>query len=164
MKQSRKTKIKIKKINSLQWVLDLLADDPTFEQRAMFSGQVGYVNGVLVACIMDREEPWSGLLIPTDRAHHGALVGEWPRLIPHPVLGKWLYLSQSEMEFEEVVLSIVDAVMKRDPRIGVEPGGRRRRQRESHLASKKDTSKNQKARKSAQTLGRISAKVRSGST
>jgi hypothetical protein len=170
MKHSRKTKPKIKKVNALQWVLDLLADESSFEQRGMFGGQVGYLNGLLVACIMDREEPWSGLLIPTDRVHHPSLTHEWPNLIPHPVLGKWLYLSQSELEFEEVVLSIVHAMMKRDPRFGIEPGTRRRRRgealsrgsQESHLVPKRDLPKKEKGKKSGPALGRISAKIRSG--
>jgi len=49
-----------------------------------------------------------------------------PSLRPHPVLGKWLYVSQDDPAFETIAQSMTALVLARDPRVGVEPKPRRR--------------------------------------
>ena len=83
--------------------------------------------GKLVLVLAADKEPWNGLLVCTSRDFHSALMGEYPALQPHPVLGKWLYLSQAHDGFEEIAQDLVQQILKEDPRIGVEPGARRRR-------------------------------------
>ena len=50
-----------------------------------------------------------------------------PALQAHPVLGKWLYVSQSDPAFESTVESVTALVLARDLRIGVEPKPKKRR-------------------------------------
>ena len=71
------------------------------------------------------EEPWNGLLVATGREFYQALQSQWPQLRPHSVLGKWLYLSQTDPVFDEVATSIVEHVRRLDLRIGVEPKPRK---------------------------------------
>ena len=70
------------------------------------------------------------MLFPLEREMHSGLINDLPALSPHPVLGKWLYLSESSSDFEGVVQQWVNLVLANDNRIGVLPeaerGGKRR--------------------------------------
>jgi hypothetical protein len=83
-------------------------------------------------------------LVCTSREYHSELVTEYPGLQPHPVLPKWLYLAQSSNEFEETAQQIVLQTMKNDKRIGVEPGGGKRKR--SVSASIKNKKKRRETR------------------
>ena len=48
-----------------------------------------------------------------------------PALRPHPVLGKWLYVTQEDPEFEATAQHLTGLVLARDPRVGVEPKPRK---------------------------------------
>jgi hypothetical protein len=112
----------------LQWLLEPLEAEPSFVQKHMFGCQAVYMFGKLVLVLAADEEPWNGVLVCTSREFHSALIGEYPGLQSHPVLGKWLYLSQAHDNFEEIAQELVQQIVKQDPRIGVEPGaGRRKR-------------------------------------
>lgn len=113
--------------NSLSWVLDALERDPTFVHKRMFSADAAYIDGRLCLTAGDREEPWNGMLVCTSQAHHASLIEQMPALRPHPVLGKWLYLSQADPAFESIVEQVTALVLARDPRIGVEPKPKRSR-------------------------------------
>jgi len=54
-----------------------------------------------------------------------------PALQSHPVLGKWLYVSQDDPTFETIAEKMTVLVLARDPRVGVEPKPRRARKVES---------------------------------
>jgi hypothetical protein len=113
--------------NSLSWVLDALERDPTFVHKRMFSADAAYIDGRLCLTAGDREEPWNGMLVCTSQAHHASLIEQMPALRPHPVLGKWLYVSQADPAFESMVEQVTALVLARDPRIGVEPKPKRSR-------------------------------------
>jgi hypothetical protein len=49
-----------------------------------------------------------------------------PALRAHPVLKKWLYVSQDDPAFETIVQRMTALVLARDERVGVEPKPRRR--------------------------------------
>lgn len=113
--------------NSLAWILDAFERDPTYVRKRMFASDAAYVDGRLCVAVGEREEPWNGMLICTSREHHADLIEETSALQPHPVLGKWLYVSQNDPAFETVVQRVVSLVLARDPRIGVEPKPKRSR-------------------------------------
>lgn len=52
---------------------------------------------------------------------------ELPGLRLHPVLGKWLYVSQADEALETIARRVAELALARDPRIGVEPRPRPRR-------------------------------------
>ncbi|MGN6316632.1 hypothetical protein [Trinickia sp.] len=107
--------------NSLVWVLDAFERDPTFVHKRMFTADAAYIDGRLCLTVGDRDEPWNGLLVCTSQEHHASLIDDMPGLRPHPVLGKWLYVSQADPAFESIVQRVTALVLARDPRIGVEP-------------------------------------------
>lgn len=112
--------------NSLAWIFEPFERDAAYLPRRMFGCDAAYLDGMLCLVTGDRDEPWNGLLVCTSKEHHAALIGEMPALRVHPVLGKWLYISQADPAFEDAVEQIVARVLARDPRIGVEPKPRKR--------------------------------------
>ena len=118
---------KAKKKNSLLWLFEPIESDPGFFQRKLFSFDAAYLDNRLYVAVKDGNEPWDGLLVCTATQHHAALCSEFPQLTPHPVVGKWLYVSQSHPEFESIAPEILSLVLHRDPRLGVETSTRRRK-------------------------------------
>jgi len=113
--------------NSLVWIFDAFEHDASYLHKKMFGCDAAYVDGRLCLVAADREAPWDGLLVCTAQDQHAALVAEIPALRTHPVLGKWLYVPQTDPAFEEAVEAITLLVRNRDPRIGVEPKPRKPR-------------------------------------
>ena len=111
------------------WIWEPLEGDPRFLLRAMFGCKAVYLDGKLMLCFTAKEEPWRGVLVCTAREQHASLMADFPALAPHPVLSKWLYLSETRGDFETVAARIVELVRRRDPRVGVMPSVRRRRAR-----------------------------------
>ena len=119
-----------KRQNSLVWIFDRFEFDPGYMRSRMFGCETAYIDGMLCLGVIDRgAEPWSGLLVCTSHEHHAALMEEMPALSPHEVLGKWLYISQEDAAFEDTADRLVELVLARDPRVGIEPKGRRRARR-----------------------------------
>lgn len=114
-------KAKLKKKNSFLWLFEPLEDDPGFIQRKLFGFDAAYLDGLLYVALRDGGvEPWSGLLVCTERKHHAALLSEFPKLKPHKVLGKWLHISYLHPEFESTATAIIALAIRRDARLGVE--------------------------------------------
>jgi hypothetical protein len=109
------------------WLWEPLEADATFVLGAMFGTKVIYLGGRLVLCFSSKAEPWRGLLVCTERESHPSLTGQFPSLTPHPILPKWLYLSESADDFERVAGQLVALARERDPRIGVAPSAKRRK-------------------------------------
>ena len=118
---------RVRTIHPLQWLWEPLESDPTFVLRPMFGAKAAYLGGKLVLCFCASDEPWRGVLVCTDHAHHAALRGEFPELVPHPILPKWLYLAESVDAFERVAVRLVTSARQRDLRIGVVPGSKKKR-------------------------------------
>jgi hypothetical protein len=119
-------KRKAKPKSSLLWIFEALEDDPRFVQRKLFSFDAAYLDGRLYLAVAEGRDPWNGLLVCTSREHHATIRNDYPQLVPHKVLGKWLHLSLSHPEFETIALDLVAMARKRDPRLGVESQPRKR--------------------------------------
>jgi hypothetical protein len=98
-----------------------LAGEQSFVTRSWFGFVACYVHGRLMLVLADKRPPWSGILVPSDRARHAALRGLVPALRVHPVLKKWLVLRPSAQTFEDDALRLADLARGDDPRLGVEP-------------------------------------------
>jgi hypothetical protein len=112
--------------NSLVWIFDAFDREETFMRRRMFGCDAAYVDGLLCLIAADRGAPWNGLLVCTSKERHAALMDELPALKPHPVIGKWLYVPQTDPAFESTAERLTARVLARDARIGVEPTPRKR--------------------------------------
>jgi hypothetical protein len=108
------------------WLYEPLERDPRFVRQKFFFLDAAYLEGRLYLALVDREEPWNGLMVCTWREHHASLQAEFPQLAPHAILGKWLYLSQSHADFESVAPELVVLAQERDARLGIEPSKRKR--------------------------------------
>lgn len=104
-----------------EWLWEPLETDATFVLRSMFGAKAAYLDGKLMLCFCAGEEPWRGVLVCTDRAHHPALLAEFPALTPHPILPKWLYLPETADGFEPLATRLVALARRHDPRLGVMP-------------------------------------------
>lgn len=109
-----------------QWLWEPLEAEPGFVLRSMFGAKAVYLDGKLMGCFCAGEEPWCGMLVSTDRPRHAALQAEFPELMPHPILPKWLYLPETADRFERVAARLVALARQRDPRIGVMPSPKKR--------------------------------------
>lgn len=112
--------------NSLVWIFDAFEREPNYVRKLMFGCDAAYLDGLLCLIAADRGEPWSGMLVCTSKDRHAALIDAIPALRPHPVLGKWLHISQADPAFETVVEELTALVLARDERVGVEPKPRNR--------------------------------------
>lgn len=103
------------------WLWEPLESDATFVLRTMFGTKAVYLDGKLMFCFAAKKEPWSGILVATDRQHHPSMMSEIPALTPHPILSKWLYLSESFDSFERVARHLIRLGKRRDAGLGVVP-------------------------------------------
>lgn len=117
---------KVRLVHPHQWLWEPLADDPGFVLRSMFGAKAAYLDGKLMLCFCASEEPWHGVLVCTEHAHHDALRSEFRALVPHAILPKWLYLSENSDAFERTAAKLVTLARRRDPRLGVLPKPRRK--------------------------------------
>lgn len=114
-------------VHPYAWLWEPLEGDASFVLGAMFGTKVVYLDGRLVLCFTAKEEPWRGVLVCTERGCHEPLAAQFPSLVPHPILGKWLYLPESADDFERSAQQLVELARRRDTRIGIVPGTLRRR-------------------------------------
>lgn len=112
-----------------QWIWEPLEMLPGFVLRSMFGAKAVYLDGKIVFCFSDGKEPWRGMLVCTDRDRQPALQTQFPSLVVHPVLTKWLYLPESADSFERDAAALVALAKKRDVRIGVIPKPRKKKRR-----------------------------------
>lgn len=118
---------------SLTWVFEPFETHSTFLTKPMFGGLSAYLYGRMVMVIMEtpgvREykgitsnfDLWNGVLLPMERSSHDSLMRDFPDLVSHPVLGKWLYLPMSSPNFESHMERISQLIKQDDMRFGVYP-------------------------------------------
>lgn len=115
--------------NSLNWILEPLERDAEYARRKMFGCDAAYLDGLLYLVVADREAPWDDVMVCTSHERQAALMADFPSLVPHPQLGKWLYLPQSDEAFEAIAARLVQLALARDPRFGVVPKPKARRRK-----------------------------------
>ena len=111
--------MRIKANHGLHWIAAPLEEHPSFIRKKMFGCEMLCLHERQMLVLAAKAEPWNGLLVCTSRGHHSSLMEEYPALTPHPVLGKWLYVSQAHADFEEVAGLIADRAVRADRRMGV---------------------------------------------
>lgn len=117
-------------MHSFEFIKDALSEGEGFYFKKMFGGEALFVNSKMVLVIIDKpstkwknkdygQNLWSGVMIPTFKEHHLKLIKKIPDLKPHPVLGKWLFLSSHNPNFEELCGEIVELILDNYPLIGI---------------------------------------------
>jgi hypothetical protein len=64
---------------------------------------------------------WHGVLVCTDYEHHTSIQAEFPALMPHEVLRKWLFIDSTHEDFESTMEAVARRVVSNDPRFGIFP-------------------------------------------
>lgn len=110
-----------KKVQPLRWVIESLEEERSYLEKSMFGCLAVYLHGRLFLLLTSGEEPWNGLLIPTDHQFHDSIRRDYQNVFQHPDLKKWLYLPEASEDFESDAQEIVETIRMNDPRFGVEP-------------------------------------------
>ena len=108
-----------------EWIFEPFAEHPTFRTKRMFGGLAAYVFErqmlLLVEPTKSGRWDWHGVLICTGHEHHASLQGEFPALMPHAVLRKWLFLDSAHENFEATMEAAARHVAGNDRRLGILP-------------------------------------------
>lgn len=129
-KKKRATK---KKVFKHAWVYEPLEEFEDFFTKRMFGGLAIYVHGKMT--MMLAEDPgnreyrgevysfdiWNGVLFPTYYELQEDILKQYPQLVQHPILKKWLYLPESDQSFDSTVAEIVENIVENDQRFGIYP-------------------------------------------
>jgi hypothetical protein len=111
-----------------EWIFDAFAGSPTFFTKRMFGGLAAYVHErqmlVLVEPTKTGRWTWHGVLVCTDRGHQASIRTDFPVLIPHDILRKWLYIDSTHQDFETTMEAIAKCMARNDQRFGIIPGTR----------------------------------------
>ena len=65
---------------------------------------------------------WHGVLVCTGYEHHASIHAEFPALMPHAVLRKWLFIASTHDDFESTMEAVAKRMARDDPRFGIVPG------------------------------------------
>ena len=132
MPKSKKKKAP-KKVFELVWAFESFEHLDTFYTKRMFGGMAVYLHGKMVMLLTespgDREyrgkkypfDIWHGLMFPTEYDYQESLTKEFPDLIQHPVLKKWLFLKFDCDSFEDIAYECAEKIKGNDKRFGIFP-------------------------------------------
>jgi hypothetical protein len=113
-----------------EWIFEVFVEHPTFFTRGMFGGLAAYLFErqmlLLVEPTKSGRWKWHGVLVCTDYQHHASLQAEFPGLMPHDVLRKWLFIDSAHEDFESTMQAVAKQVARNDPRFGIVPRVRSR--------------------------------------
>ena len=109
-----------------EWILDAFAEHRTFFTKRMFGGLAAYLFErqmlVLVEPTKSGRWTWHGVLVCTGYEHHASIQAEFPALMPHAVLRKWLFIASTHERFEGTMEAVAGRMARDDPRFGIVPG------------------------------------------
>lgn len=106
-----------------EWILEPFVEHPTFFTKCMFGGLAAYLFErqmlLLVEPTKSGRWDWHGVLVCTDYKHHASIQAEFPALMPHAVLRKWLFIDSTHQDFESTMQAVAKRVASNDARFGV---------------------------------------------
>ena len=114
-----------------EWILEPFAQHRTFFTKRMFGGLAVYLFErqmlVLVEPTKSGRWKWHGVLVCTDHVHHASIQADFPALMPHAVLRKWLFVASTHDDFEATMEAVAKRIARNDPRFGIVPASARKR-------------------------------------
>jgi hypothetical protein len=106
-----------------EWIFQAFVEHRTFFTKSMFGGLAAYLFErqmlLLVEPTKSGRWTWHGVLVCTDYEHHASLQAEFPALLPHDVLRKWLFIDSAHEDFESTMEAVAKQVARNDPRFGI---------------------------------------------
>jgi len=121
-----------------EWLVEPLWARDDFSVRRTFgcwSFYLGEKNVLLYVPAEDTDD--EGILVPTSPEFHASLIAEFPNLVQHDFLKKWLCVSASDENYEATAEGIVRLILKEDPRVGVQGSIRKNSKRRKKSLRKK---------------------------
>ena len=116
-----------------EWILETFVDHQTFFTKRMFGGLAVYLFErqmlVLVEPTKSGRWDWHGVLVCTDYENQPSIQAEFPALVPHEVLRKWLFVESTHVDFESTMEAVAKRVAGNDLRFGILPKARKPRAR-----------------------------------
>lgn len=117
-------------MHTFEFLKDLAMEDDTYYIKRMFGCQMICLHHKMCLGLTDKLgksyrgkkykiDPWYGLMVVTSKEHHPALQKQFPWLVPHPILGKWLFLSGKDENFEERASQLVESTLVNNRYIGI---------------------------------------------
>jgi hypothetical protein len=105
------------------WILEEFIEHPTFFTKRMFGGLAAYLFERLMLLLVEPTKSgrwnWHGALVCTDYQHHASIQAEFPALLPHEVLRKWLFIDSTHQDFESTMDAVAKHIASNDPRFGI---------------------------------------------
>ena len=116
-----------------EWILEAFVEHRTFFTKRMFGGLAAYLFERLMLLLVELTKSgrwnWHGVLVCTDYEHHASIQAEFPALMPHEVLRKWLFIDSTHEDFESTMEAVAIACPSNDPRFGDLPKESKSRRR-----------------------------------
>jgi len=108
-----------------EWIFDAFAGRSTFFTKRMFGGLAAYVHErqmlVLVEPTKTGRWKWHGVLVCTGHEHQASIRADFPALMPHAILQKWLYIDSAHADFEPTMEAVAKRMARNDRRFGILP-------------------------------------------
>jgi hypothetical protein len=108
-----------------EWIFEAFIEHPTFFTKSMFGGLAAYLFERQMLLLVEPTKSgrwnWHGVLLCTDYQHHASIQSEFPALMPHEVLRKWLFIDSTHEDFESTMQAAAQRVASNDPRFGILP-------------------------------------------
>jgi hypothetical protein len=131
-----------------EWIFDPFVDHRTFFSRRMFGGLAAYLFGRQMLFLIEPTKSgrwtWHGVLVCTDYEHHASIQAEFPALMPHGVLRKWLFIDSTHEDFESTMEGVARRVASNDRRFGILPKGLKPKRRKSAILEEEPRSKRER--------------------
>jgi hypothetical protein len=116
-----------------EWIFDAFAGRRGFFTKRMFGGLAAYLHERQMLLLVEPTKTgrwtWHGVLVCTDREHHASITSDFPALLPHDILRKWMYIDSRHPDFESTIEAVARCMARNDPRFGIVPRQRRPRAR-----------------------------------
>jgi hypothetical protein len=144
-----------KEPQELKWIESLLPEGD-FRRRSMFGGFSYSLNDKMILALFESPgskaykgkkyafELWDGCMFPVEREFHEKAFDQFPFLVNHPILSKWLYLPTATEGFEDLVTEVLAQVVRPTSFWGSIPGTKKtkaKRIKEEKIDLKMDTRK-----------------------
>lgn len=118
------------------WLAEPIRKCAAHERKSMFGCVTYYLDGLLALVLpQGREEPWKGPLFPAEKTQHASIQRQFHGLLEHSDLAKWLYLSESDPNWENTATELVRCITTGDTRFGTLSEKRRRKQKQAQKAA-----------------------------
>lgn len=108
-----------------EWIFEPFAGRPTFFTKRMFGGLAAYLHERLMLVLVEPTKTgrwkWHGVLVCTASEDHLSIRTDFPALMPHVVLGKWLYIDSAHSDFEATMEGVARHIARNDRRFGIVP-------------------------------------------